>query len=73
MAKKEQYTELLSAELLSFSNKNTSESVSSSKFKRSHVKIQKIGKEKHRIVVVVNESIEVGYYITVYTLVYVYS
>ena len=60
MAKKEQYTELLSAELLSFSNKNTSHSVSSSKC--SHVKIQKIDKERHRIVVV-NETIEVSHYV----------
>ena len=60
MAKKEQYTELLSAELLSFSNKNTSHSVSSSKY--SHVKIQKIDKERHRIVVV-NESIEVSHFV----------
>ena len=58
---REEYRELLSAELLDFSNKNA-KSVST-QIKCSHVKIQRIDREKHRIVVVVNDSIEVSYYL----------
>ena len=64
------YEELLSVKLLNFSYKNVLEAGLSSELSRvecSHVMIQRIDKEKHRIVVF-NESNEVGYYMLCCTL-----